>query len=83
MRLFRNIHVMVLIAKQSSNSWGRLGIHVRWGFLLLCPSGKGWSSLGFLPYLEWTPALGLSPEIGLELCCLSLANVRRHLGPGM
>lgn len=83
-RLFRSIHVMVLIAKQSSNSWGRLGIHFRWGFLPLCPSGRGRMELfGFLPYLEGTPPLGLSPEIGLELCCLSLANIRDHLGPGM
>lgn len=51
MRLFRNIHVIVLIAKQSSNSWGRLGIHFRWGFLPLCPSGRGRTELFGLPTL--------------------------------
>ena len=50
-RLFRSIHMMVLIAKQSGNSWGRLGIHFRWGFLPLCPSGRGRMELFGLPTL--------------------------------
>lgn len=69
-RLFRNVQMMLLVTKREGKSWGRLGIHFQGGdfFLSVLLGEEGCSSLGFLPYLQGTPALGPSPEMGLGLC---------------